>query len=163
MAVQYSLSPEEVKYFHDQGNRARRDASSASAGLFLNRARMETDYGRTFGGLKKPDGTFTTSMSLGGGAFGKLGDAFKDARDRLSQPLAKRGVLNSGIMTDTVNRHFKAKNTAFEDLELKFGRTRQDLDLSREGIGQRLADALADIESDKGLRRSVMAAMIGEA
>ena len=158
---QFSLTPEDIAEFNQRTNAAQnlRDTSIAQSNLFQNRA--ATDYGRTFGGRDLGDGTFSKSVMLGGGLFGKMGDQFKDKRDRLVQPLANRGVFNSGILTDAVNRHFKSKNTAFDDMEIQFQRTSQDFTSSRAGIQDALSQALANITEDKQARRGVYASMIG--
>ena len=159
---QFSLTPEDIAEFNRRTNSAQnlRDSSITRSNLFQTRS--ATDYGRTFGGRDLGDGTFSKSVMLGGGLFGRMGDKFKDQRDRLTQPLANRGVFNSGILTNAVNRHFKSKNTAFDDLEVQFQRTSQDFTSSREGIEDALSSALADIEGDKQARRGVYASMIGD-
>lgn len=153
--VPFSLSPEDVLYFQgltDDAYEKYGPGGSAEIGFNLQRSRLSTDYGRDL----------VTGESLGGGLFGDLRDTYKDGRERLVQPLAQRGVLRSGIMTDAVNRFFRTKNRAFEQLETNFARTATDLNLEQEGLGGQLERSLADIQNDKGLRRSVFASMIGE-
>lgn len=150
--VQFSLPTSDVMEF----DRRRRNAQSAYGGainrLGLQRSRTETDFGRTFDG-----------ETIGGGAFGRTLDGFARQREQLPGQFIGRGLFNSGIFRNSVNTHFTNKRNALDDLEIRFARASQDFDLTEESLGQQLESALAAIEGDQNLRRSVYAQLISEA
>ena len=152
MPTDVSLPTADILEFQRRGDAARRAFGHRSNKLRLDRVRAGTDFGRDL----------TTGESLGGGAFGRTRDAFRDLREQLPGSFVGRGLFHSGIFKNAVNKHFTQKQSALDDLEIRFSRAQQDFDLSEEGLGQALEDALAGIEGDKQLRRSVYAQLISE-
>lgn len=146
---QNSLPTEDILEFDRRRAAARAGFARGTANLGLARSRAETDFGRA------QDGT-----SIGGGLFGRTRDFFKQQRQDLSGAFVGRGVVNSGIFKNALNRHFTERTNALDDLEIQFSRTFQDFDFTEENLAQSLEDALANIEGDQQLRRSVFAQMI---
>ena len=152
MPTNVSLPTADILEFQRRGDAARRHFGAQQNRLDLNRTRAETDFGRTFDG-----------ENIGGGLFDRTRDAFKGMREQLPGAFVGRGLFHSGIFKNAVNKHFTQKQSALDDLEIQFTRASQDFDLTEEGLGAALSNALAQIEGDKQLRRSVYAQMIREA
>lgn len=143
------LPTAEIANFENQRSSAQSAFARGDQQLNLQRRRYEVDFGRTFGG-----------RDLGDGLFQRTQDTFRQRRNQLANPYLGRGLINSGIFKEAVNRHFTEKGRAISDLELQFSRRQADFDLAGTSLEDALNEALTGIQMNQQLRESVYAEMI---
>lgn len=139
--TQQSLSPQDIATFSSRRNLARRQFTSGLSELGYRRDQLGID--RTLA-----ERSFTRQINR--------------SRERLPGSFVGRGLLNSGLFRNSLKRFYIDANDAYTRLQLGFQRKFDQLDFAQGGLEDRLAMALAQINSDEQARRTALASVIQE-